>query len=251
MPRVTQRIAADTGYSPHITPARVVERDPAPDHDPPIRAVLATAVTLYRVGLAQLLARQGRLHVVDTAASGAGAIAAVVRHHPRVVLLDMSMPDALPTVRALARSAPEVKVVAFAVDDREPELLACAEAGVAAYVSRDASAEELVAAVEGASRGEFHCTPAAAATLLRRVATLAARDHSATRTTPSARLTAREAEIGRLLGQGLSNKQIAGGLSIEVATVKNHVHHILEKLSVERRGDAVAAALARGELSGI
>jgi DNA-binding NarL/FixJ family response regulator len=95
----------------------------------------------------------------------------------------------------------------------------------------------LVATLESATRGEALFSPRMAASLLRRVAALAA-----TQPSPSAqvRLTPRERDIMRLLDEGLSNKEIAQRLGIEVATVKNHVHNILEKLQVHRRGEAAA-----------
>jgi DNA-binding NarL/FixJ family response regulator len=93
------------------------------------------------------------------------------------------------------------------------------------------------------TRGEFLCSPGTAATLLRRVAALAAERHTADN---GARLTPREQQVVRLIDEGLSNKEIARRLSIEVRTVKNHVHSILEKLQVRRRGEAAARMRAVG-----
>ena len=98
--------------------------------------------------------------------------------------------------------------------------------------------------VESVARGEMLCSPRLAATLLHRVATLAQERHSPG---PLDSLTVRERQIVDLLGDGLSNKEIARGLQIEVTTVKNHVHHILEKLQVARRADAATFARRRGD----
>ena len=154
---------------------------------------------------------------------------------PDVVLLDLTIDDALDAVRAVAGS--ETRLIALGVREVERDVVEAAEAGVAGYVGRNASLRELVEAVECTARGESPCPPTIAALLLGRIAA------SARGPSPdlAARLTPREAEIVELIDEGLSNKQIAGRLSIEPATVKNHVHSILEKLDVTRRGEAAAA----------
>jgi DNA-binding NarL/FixJ family response regulator len=104
------------------------------------------------------------------------------------------------------------------------------------FVEREAELDELVASVECAARGEASFPPRIATTLLRRISSLAMR-----RASPEPNsLTARERQIVQLIAEGLSNKEIGTRLFIEVATVKNHVHNILEKLQVKRRDDAVA-----------
>ena len=124
----------------------------------------------------------------------------------------------------------------------ESDVLTCAEAGVAGFVPVEASLADLVATVEGVARGEFACSARIAGVLLRHVGNLAL-----ARTSPRAlpALTARELEVLRLLDGRCSNKQIARQLGIEVATVKNHVHRLLEKLHVHRRMDAVATVKGR------
>jgi DNA-binding NarL/FixJ family response regulator len=136
----------------------------------------------------------------------------------------------------LVAAIPEVKVVAFAVPETESDIIACAEAGVAACVTREASFGELVATIERVGSGESLCSPQVAAVLLRRVATLAA----ARSVEPASALTGREREILDLIDEGLSNKQIAQRLCIELPTVKNHVHNLLEKLDVQSRYEAAA-----------
>ena len=127
--------------------------------------------------------------------------------------------------------------MALGVSEAEDDILECAEAGIAAYVLREGSIEDLVETLEATVRGELCCTPKVAATLMRRLAALAATQPSALDAT---HLTSRELGILRLIERGLSNKEIAGRLFIEVSTVKNHVHHVLEKLQVRTRGEAAA-----------
>ncbi|HEU0300159.1 MAG TPA: response regulator transcription factor [Longimicrobium sp.] len=214
-------------------PATPPDRDDAPA----VRAMVAASVRLYRDGLAHSLGAV--MQVVAQTADAQATLREARRLAPDVVLLDVSLGDALALVHALAEAAPGVRVVAFAVDDaHDQQVLACAEAGVAGWVGRDASAEEVVDAVLRAARGELLCSARTAALLTRRLAALA-RERRAPAPAP-VQLTPREAQIGELLSRGLSNKHIARTLGLRLATVKNHVHNILEKLEVHTRGEAGA-----------
>jgi len=202
-----------------------------------VRLLIAANIRLYREGLREILSRAPELDVIGTAATAQETLGMVDTMRPDVVLLDLAMASGLSVVRELYVAAPTVKVVVLGVAEDETQVVACAEAGVTGYVSRDASLTDLIATLESVGRGELLCSPRQAATLLRRVAALASGDGTET---TGARLTARELEISRLLERGYSNKDIARGLGIEVATVKNHVHSILGKLHVHRRGQAAA-----------
>jgi DNA-binding NarL/FixJ family response regulator len=226
-----------------VRTATLLRRLAAPAREPPLvtTVYVVADVRLYRDGLVQALGQAPGIDVAGAAASLAEALAGISARAPEAVLLDVSMPGSQDAVRGIAAAAPATRVVALSIADRESDVLAFAEAGVSGYVTRDAGLDELVAALEGAVRGDVVCSPSIAGALLRRVTTLAARVGDA----PAARmLTSRELEIVDLIGGGLSNKEIAGRLHIEVATVKNHVHNILEKLQVPRRGDAVAVVRA-------
>src|SRR5215208_7275745 len=161
-------------------------------------------VRLLRDGLAHALEDEPELTVVGTAATADEAEVLVDEVAPRVVLVDLAMTSALDAVRSLA-ARPSVRVVVIAVPDRDATIVACAEAGIAGLVTRDASLSELVDAIEGAARGDLACTPRVAGVLLRRVASLVVQPQDPDRR----RLTSREREIASLLAQGLSNKQIA------------------------------------------
>jgi DNA-binding NarL/FixJ family response regulator len=154
-----------------------------------------------------------------------------------VIILEVAGPGSFGLAKSLSAQLPAVKIIAFAFSDVEQEVLACAAAGFAGYVARDGSEADLMAAVEDALRGELFCSPRTAGVLFRHVAALSAQSAP---TTGRPGLTQRECEILALLGQGLSNKEIARAMRIGGATVKNHVHRILEKLQVRRRGEAAA-----------
>jgi two-component system nitrate/nitrite response regulator NarL len=178
--------------------------------------------------------------------SSASALTCIEEKNPDVALVDFAMHDALAGPHAIAAARMRVKVVTFSVADTEHEVCECAEAGIAGYVARNGSKEDLIAAVENAVRGEVLCSPRVAASLFRR---LAAHVQTTTQRPPEAALTSREQDIIALIDRGFSNKEIARQLNISLPTVKNHVHNILEKLRVRRRGAAAAllreAALAR------
>jgi two-component system, NarL family, nitrate/nitrite response regulator NarL len=214
-----------------------------------IRVAIVADTRLYREGLAQVLNRDSRLSVVATAARQEDALAALPQLEADVILVDMAMPDGRSVVRVILERAPLGRVIALGVVEDDDDVLGCVEAGVAGYVPREASIDDLVTVIESVARGEAICSPRVAGSLLRRVAALAAGRGGEL---PRAHLTTREREIIRLIDQGLSNKEIASDLGIEVATVKNHVHNILEKLQVHRRGEAAARVRGaqRGRVSG-
>jgi DNA-binding NarL/FixJ family response regulator len=213
--------------------------------DGPVTVLIVARVRMYREGLAASLAAHDRLDVAGTAADAGSGLVQAVELQPDVVLVDLEMPKSVVLVRACARTVAASKVLALTMSDSEEELVRCAEAGIAGYVTHESSIDELVETVESASRGEMRCSPRAAAVLVRHVGALAR--HTETGGIAS-RLTARELEILELIDAGRSNKEIACELCIEVPTVKNHVHHILEKLSVRRRAEAAAKLRAHGRL---
>jgi DNA-binding NarL/FixJ family response regulator len=206
-----------------------------------IRILVVGDVRIYRDGVVTHLRRNPRFLVVGTASDRARTCQLVLDERPDIVLIDIAMAESLEAVRGVLRAADAPRVVALTVPDVEKAVIACAEAGIAGYVHREGSLEDLVETVESVARGECIVSPRMAASLLRRVTALAA--DRASESLPT-ELTPREGEIVTLLDQGLSNKQIAARLQIEFATVKNHVHNILEKLHLHRRSE-VAARLRR------
>lgn len=231
-------------FSPTISPNARADAAPAEPvvlesaAPQPVRALVAASVRLYRDGLAHSLGAE--MHVVAQTGDATATLAQAGHLCPDVVVLDVSLDGALALIRSLYEAVPATRVVAFAVDDAaEHQVLACAEAGVAGWIGRDATAAEIVDAVQRAARGELLCSARTAALLTRRLAALA-RERAGPAPSPAAQLTPREAEIGELLSRGLSNKHIARALGLRLATVKNHVHNILEKLEVRSRGEAGA-----------
>jgi DNA-binding NarL/FixJ family response regulator len=161
---------------------------------------------------------------------------------PNVVLLNIDTPDSATLLQVSLDVDPNVKVIVFGLAaDRESEIVACAEAGVAGLHLRSESFDHLLALVRSAGRGQAQCSAEVSAILLRRVYAFAAQANPELSTDS---LTTRESEVLALIEQGLSNQQIASRLSLTVHTVKNHVHSLLTKLGVGSRADAVSVARA-------
>jgi two-component system, NarL family, nitrate/nitrite response regulator NarL len=204
------------------------------------RVMIFSAIRLYREGIGLILRVQRGMRPVGDVADIASALLRFREIRPDVVLVDGAMPDAVDTVRTLVAAEPDMRIVVLGVED-DLAVLEYAEAGVSGYVTRSADTRSLAAALETVAAGGALCSPPVAAALLKRVATLSARDSYDTR---AERLTLCEREIVELVQDGLSNKEISQRLCIEVATVKNHVHNILDKLDVHRRADVAAALRA-------
>ncbi len=168
-------------------------------------------------------------------------------HRANVVLVSTTLSDdgASRLTRAIARAHPMVRVVVVGLAASKADILRYIEAGAAGYVLKEGTVEEMLTAIRAAHGREALVSPGIAAVLMTRVAQLA----EVCRTTerelyeppvPSAELTPREREVLKLMALGLSNAEIAARLTIELGTVKNHVHNILTKLNVNSRRDAVA-----------
>jgi DNA-binding NarL/FixJ family response regulator len=198
-----------------------------------IRVLLIGGTRVSRQGLASLIARDGRLQVSEHAPRvdcRAGPSAPV-----DVIVVETGM-DKTDDVLADAMDGADSPVVVLGAPEDEDEVIALAELGVLGFVEREASLDELVESVVSASRGEASFPARIATTLLRCVSSGGARPSSP----DVSSLTVRERQVVELIAESLSNKEIAARLGIEVATVKNHVHNILEKLDVNRRTEAVA-----------
>ena len=196
---------------------------------------------LFRDGLANILATQTGIRVVDAVSDSAQLLDHVRTCRPDIILLRMGMRGCIDILQTVVRTAPTVKVVVLGVSEAEDEIIACAEAGAAGYLPRTGSLGDLLDVLRSVSLGETLCSPRVAAALLRRIAALAAaaEQWQAQPSPDDLRcLTVREREILDLVDQRLSNKEIAQRLSIDVRTVKNHVHNILQKLQVHRRSEA-------------
>jgi DNA-binding NarL/FixJ family response regulator len=208
-----------------------------------MKVLVVAEIRLYRDGVAEALRGLPDVEHVETAATGASAVAAARRAECDVVLLDMALDGGIETATALVASRAASRVVALGVREDGPDVVACAEAGVCGYVSRDARFDDLADALRSAVRGEASCSARIAAGLLRHIAEQARRRPGPH---PLPTLTRRERDVLRMLETDMSNKEIARALDLQLSTVKNHVHHVLGKLGASSRHD-IPAALRRLE----
>jgi DNA-binding NarL/FixJ family response regulator len=183
------------------------------------------------------------VRVVAAANSADSAERLARSEQPDVALIDVGMADCAETIQRLRALPAAPKFVTLAVNETPDAVLKWAELGVAAYVARSATLDDLLHVLKGVAHEEFYCSPQMAAHLLHHVAVLS----SASRPDgdPIGDLSPREHEVLSLLARGLPNKAIANTLAISHATAKNHVHNILEKLKLHRRSE-VASLLQGG-----
>jgi DNA-binding NarL/FixJ family response regulator len=205
-----------------------------------VRVLIVDDHPVVRDGLRGMLQGQPDLEVVADVANGHQALAAVARHNPDVVLMDLRMPelDGVQATRRLRADHPSVRVLVLTTYDTDTDIVHAIEAGATGYLLKAAPREQVFEAVRAAARGETVLAPAVAAKLMNRMR--AAPDHD--------QLTDRELDVLRLVAQGLTNRAIARRLRISEATVKTHLVHIYTKLDVDGRTAAVTTALERGML---
>ena len=209
----------------------------------PIRVLLADDEPLVRSGLRAILESEPGLTVVGEADDGAAAVAEARRTRPDIVLMDVRMPrvDGIAATRQLGRfdgGGPAVIVVTtFENDDYVYEAL---QAGARGFLLKRSTADDFINAVRTVHDGESLLFPAA----IRRLVAHHARQGS--RGLAEANLTDREAEVLRLVAQGMSNSEIAAALLLGLETVKTHVRNVLAKLGARDRVQAVIAAYESG-----
>jgi DNA-binding NarL/FixJ family response regulator len=207
-----------------------------------IRILLVDDQTLVRQGIQTLLELETDLAVVATAANGVEAIAAAEQTRPDVVLMDVRMPemDGVGATRELLRRMPGIGVIILTTFDDDEYVFEGLKAGARGYMLKDASAEEIVAAIRTVAAGEALIQPSIARKVVAEFSRLAAgRPAPAELAEP---LTDREHDVLRAMAVGLSNREIAERLVITEGTVKNHVSNLLAKLGVRDRTQAVLRA---------
>jgi two-component system nitrate/nitrite response regulator NarL len=201
--------------------------------------LILSDIRFIREGLAEVLAREGAFRIAGVAVDVECACAFVKTAAPHIILVDTSLPNGITAVGKLRRSAPEAKIVAFALLETETEVITWAQAGIDGYIPRNTALTALVGRLNGIVQGEQACPTQIASGMLRWIAQHAGAYAPLESVGPHTGLTTREREIAALMCASLSNKEIARRLGISLATTKSHVHNILAKLGVRRRGQAV------------
>ena len=194
----------------------------------PVKVLIADDQTLFRAGLARILAADPRFEVVGQAEDGTDAIEQALSRKPDVVLMDLQMPrmDGIEATRRLALDAPDVRVLiltGYAVGQSVKEAL---ESGAEGYLHKGVTADVMTSRI------------------------LELRSNGAAAAPGPAELSNRELHVLKLVGRGLTNKQIASQLSISDKTVRNHLSRIFRKLHAGNRTAAVMNAMRAGLLAG-
>lgn len=207
-----------------------------------VHVVVASGIRFYREGLVKLLMAAGEIEVTGTASDWAGVLAALDRLRPDMILLDVGVVPRHPHLRDVVDALGVAKVVVLALPSEATDVVKWVEAGVDGYVAADAGVGELLQVIDSASRGEARCSPAVAGHLFERVSHLSRMVDAGPLPAGASpdQLTPRERQVARLMARGLSNKRISTNLGIKVATTKNHVHNVLQKLCLEGRGQVAA-----------
>jgi two-component system, NarL family, response regulator LiaR len=212
----------------------------------PIRVLIVDDHRVVRRGLSLVLDQDPELEAVGEAGDGAEALRLAEALRPDVVLMDVVMPvlDGISATMAIRRAFPATQVLALTSTLGDQTAVDAVRAGAVGYLLKDATPEEVCRAVKAAATGTPHFAPEAATQLIRALAVpdqATAPGHSGDSSSPQ-RLTDREATVLSLLGQGKSNREIAGALAIGESTVKTHIHHVLTKLGLHSRTQAALYA---------
>ena len=210
-----------------------------------IRILIADDHRLVREGLRALLEGQGEFQVVAEASNGREAVERALQVKPDVVLIDITMPemDGLEATRRLVEKDPAFRVLVLTVHETEDYFFRALEAGALGFVVKDADSRDLAAAIRAVHRGGAFLYPSMASKLvedyLRRVSSGEERESYE-------KLSRREQQILRLIGEGRTNAEICAALCLSINTVQNHRSHIMEKLDLHSRAELMKYAVKMG-----
>lgn len=204
-----------------------------------IKVLLVDDQDLFREALATLMSIDKRVNIVGSVSGGENALQFLLKGQPDVVLMDIRMPgmDGVETTQRIVDKYPKTKVIALTTFDDDDAVVSALQAGALGYLLKDASKDELFAAIQIVNQGEYYLPPRITAKVVNALNRI--RKNRQNIMDSFHLLSRREMEVLELLGSGLSNAEIASQLVITIGTVKNHVTHIFEKLGVNDRMQAL------------
>jgi len=199
-----------------------------------IRVLTADDHPVVREGIRALLRNESDMDVVAEAGDGAQVVELYEQHEPDVVLMDLRMPrlDGVASIRAIIAAHPKARILALTSYEGDADIYRALDAGACGYLVKDMVGQDVVGAIRSAVAGKRVIPPAVAGRLAEFV--------------PRVDLTAREHEVLRLAAKGLRNRDIAHIIGRSEETVKVHLKHLMAKLGVEDRTEAVMLGLQRG-----
>ncbi len=209
-----------------------------------IRVLVADDQSMVRAGFRMLLSGEADIEVVAEASNGLEAVEKAARFAPTVVLMDIRMPelDGLEAARRILVADDSARILILTTFDLDEYVYEALRAGASGFVLKDDPPEQLLAAIRVVAGGEALLSPA----ITKRVIEQFTRTPRATPPKEVDDLTERELDVFRLIARGLSNAEIAGELFISDTTVKTHITHILQKLGLRDRVQAVVLAYETG-----
>ena len=199
-----------------------------------INVILISDIKIYCEGLSQVLSSTESLNVTGAVNNIDAAMSLIQNSPPDVVVQDMTMTDSCSLVQHISCMNSAIKIIALAVPYDESNIIKCAEAGITSYVPREASLDDLIAAVIGAVKGECFCPPKIAALLFSKI------QHLTRRAKETCLPDSRQEHDIHITDLTRREKQILNLMADGVSTVKNHVHNILVKLEVQSRAQAAS-----------
>jgi DNA-binding NarL/FixJ family response regulator len=201
-----------------------------------MNVIVVTPIRLLGDGLASCFSSRPEFTAVALVNDLAALRSALAATETHVILVDVTQSIDLVDVRAIAVEWPDIPLVALGLTEQRQEVIKCGRVGFAGYVARGATIDGLCTALSDIVAGRVACPPDIAGGLLR---ALFRKGPQSEESLSDPALTRRESEVLELLGCGFSNKEIGKELCLSVATVKHHVHHVLEKLGLSRRAEAM------------
>ena len=210
------------------------------------RVLLAEDDHLMRAGLVELLTVDPTIEVVGQASTGREAVAAAHRLRPDVILMDVRMPDmdGITATHELVNAAPDTKVLILTTFEQDDYVFGALRAGASGFLLKRTRPEDLIAAVHTIAAGESLLSPSVTRRVIDRLAQHPLPELS--RNPLLAQLTPREREVLDLLARGLSNREIAATLVVEESTIRTHIKHVLAKLGLRDRIQAVIFSYENG-----
>jgi len=209
------------------------------------RVLIVDDHPLMRDALSMAIEDESDMEIVGQASNGVEAVDLALRLLPDVIVTDLFMPvkDGLTAIAEILTQNPKARILALTSSTEETVMLSAVQAGVLGYLLKDSQRTVLLQAIREVSQGQSYLPPQLARKLMEGLRQRPKQPDDENRLE---QLTGRELDVLRLIGRGASNREVASALSLSEGTVRTHVHHLLNKLGLANRNQAILYALKAG-----